>query len=109
MFDGLVQMFDSFTWESVWLLIGFGGQALFMSRFLVQLWASEKAGRSVVPVAFWYFSLAGGVILLIYAIYKKDPVFISGQALGLIVYVRNLYLIFAERSRTSEKDPPATN
>ena len=91
-------MFDWFTLEHLWVLVGFLGQALFMSRFVVQWWASERAGRSVVPVVFWYFSMGGGVILLIYSIYKKDPVFISGQALGLIVYARNLYLIFAERS-----------
>jgi lipid-A-disaccharide synthase-like uncharacterized protein len=97
-------MFDWLTWEHVWVLIGFLGQGLFMSRFLVQWLASEKVGRSVVPVAFWYFSVGGGVILLIYAIYKKDPVFISGQALGLIVYARNLYLIFAERSAAGRDD-----
>ncbi|MCE9522170.1 MAG: lipid-A-disaccharide synthase N-terminal domain-containing protein [Alphaproteobacteria bacterium] len=101
-------MFDWLTWELVWVLIGFGGQALFTSRFIVQWWASEKAGRSVVPVAFWYFSVGGGLILLIYAIYKKDPVFISGQALGLIVYARNLYLIFVERSNAGREEPPAT-
>jgi lipid-A-disaccharide synthase-like uncharacterized protein len=101
-------MFDWLTWENVWILIGFGGQAVFMSRMLVQWWASEQAGRSVVPVAFWWLSVLGGTILLTYAIYKRDPVFISGQALGLIVYVRNLYLIFAERSRSGDTDPPAT-
>jgi lipid-A-disaccharide synthase-like uncharacterized protein len=102
-------MFDWLTWENVWILIGFAGQALFMSRFLVQWWASEKAGRSVVPLAFWYFSVGGGLIVLAYAIYKKDPVFISGQALGLIVYARNLYLIFAERSAAgrADGDPPS--
>lgn len=102
-------MFGWLTTENIWLLIGFGGQALFMSRFLVQWWASEKAGRSVVPVMFWYFSVGGGVILLIYAIYRRDPVIISGQALGLIVYARNLYLIFAERSAAGQDDdkPPS--
>jgi len=99
-------MAEYLTWENVWILIGFGGQALFMSRFLVQWWASEKAGRSVVPLAFWYFSVGGGVILLLYAIYKRDPVFISGQALGLIVYGRNLYLIFAERAAAGQETPP---
>ncbi|MEQ1867427.1 MAG: lipid-A-disaccharide synthase N-terminal domain-containing protein, partial [Micropepsaceae bacterium] len=88
----------------------FAGQALFMSRFLVQWWESEKAGRSVVPVMFWYFSVGGGIVLLVYALYKKDPVFISGQALGLIVYARNLYLIFAERAaagRENGEEPPS--
>ena len=102
-------MTEWLTWENVWVLIGFGGQALFTSRFVVQWWASEQAGRSVVPVSFWFFSVGGGLILLAYAVYKKDPVFISGQALGLIVYARNLYLIFAERSRSGPGEPPATN
>lgn len=102
-------MFDWLTWEHVWILIGFTGQALFMSRFLVQWWASEQAGRSVVPVAFWYFSIGGGLIVLAYAIYRRDPVIISGQALGLIVYARNLYLILTERSRMGGKEPPASN
>jgi lipid-A-disaccharide synthase-like uncharacterized protein len=101
-------MFDWFTWEHAWILIGFGGQAVFTSRMLVQWWASEQVGRSVVPIAFWWLSVIGGTILLLYAIYRRDPVIISGQALGLIVYVRNLYLIFAERSRSGDGDPPAT-
>ena len=101
-------MFDWLTWEHIWILIGFGGQAVFTSRMLVQWWASEQAGGSVVPLAFWWLSVIGGTILLLYAIYRKDPVIISGQALGLIVYVRNLYLIFAERSRSQGQDPPAT-
>jgi lipid-A-disaccharide synthase-like uncharacterized protein len=101
-------MFDWLTWEHIWILIGFGGQAVFTSRMLVQWWASEQAGRSVVPIAFGWLSIVGGTILLLYAIYRKDPVIISGQALGLIVYIRNLYLIFAERSRSGDQDPPAT-
>jgi len=86
------------TTERVWLAIGFAGQALFASRFIIQWFKSEMEGRSVIPIAFWYFSLGGGVILVAYAIFKKDPVFIIGQAAGLIVYSRNLYLIFRERS-----------
>jgi lipid-A-disaccharide synthase-like uncharacterized protein len=86
------------TPERVWLAIGFAGQALFASRFIIQWFKSELEGRSVIPLAFWYFSLGGGVILLAYAIYKRDPVFIIGQASGLVVYSRNLYLIFRERS-----------
>lgn len=101
-------MFDWVTWEHVWVMIGFAGQALFMSRFVVQWWASEKAGRSVVPVAFWYFSVSGGIILLVYAIYRRDPVIISGQAFGLIVYARNLYLILTEHTRLGGSEPPAT-
>jgi lipid-A-disaccharide synthase-like uncharacterized protein len=78
-------------------MVGFAGQALFSMRFIVQWWHSERQKRSVIPVAFWYFSLAGGMTLLIYAIYRQDPVFIAGQAGGLFVYSRNLYFIYRER------------
>lgn len=81
---------------AVWLAIGFSGQALFSARFLVQWLASERARRSVIPLAFWYFSLAGGATLLAYAIHKRDPVFILGQASGLIIYSRNLYFVLRE-------------
>jgi len=81
------------TVEKVWLVIGFLGQGLFFMRFFVQWLASEREKRSTVPVAFWYFSLGGGVTLLAYALYKRDPVFILGQATGLFIYVRNLMLI----------------
>jgi lipid-A-disaccharide synthase-like uncharacterized protein len=81
----------------IWLVIGFAGQALFSMRFLIQWWTSERQKRSVIPVAFWYFSLAGGVTLLCYAIYRQDPVFIAGQAGGLFIYSRNLYFIYRER------------
>jgi lipid-A-disaccharide synthase-like uncharacterized protein len=77
---------------SIWMLLGVVGQALFSGRFLVQWIASERSGRSVLPVAFWYFSLLGGTALMIYAIHRRDPVFVFGQAAGLIVYARNLYL-----------------
>ena len=77
----------------VWVAIGFLGQALFSSRFLLQWLASERARRSVVPTAFWYLSLAGSSVLLAYAIHRADPVFIAGQAGGLAIYLRNLYLI----------------
>jgi lipid-A-disaccharide synthase-like uncharacterized protein len=79
--------------RTVWLGIGFLGQSTFSLRFLVQWWRSERAGRSVVPVAFWYLSLGGGVLLLIYAMYRRDPVFILGQLTGVFVYLRNLHLI----------------
>lgn len=84
------------TYKHIWLMIGLLGQGLFASRFIIQWFRSEQAGRSVMPIAFWYCSLAGGIVLLAYAIYKRDPVFIIGQATGLIVYGRNLYLIFRE-------------
>ena len=77
---------------SIWMCLGVVGQALFSGRFLVQWIASERSGRSVLPVAFWYFSLLGGTALLIYAVHRRDPVFIFGQAAGLIVYARNLHL-----------------
>lgn len=79
------------------LVLGFIAQGLFAARFLVQWIASERAGRSVVPVSFWFLSVSGGVLLLLYAILRKDPVFILGQASGLIIYGRNLYLIYRER------------
>jgi len=80
-----------------WLIIGFVGQALFSVRFLLQWIASERKGESVVPVLFWYFSLAGGLTLLAYAIYKQDPVFILGQSAGAFIYIRNLVLIFRKK------------
>jgi lipid-A-disaccharide synthase-like uncharacterized protein len=86
--------------ETFWLVLGFFAQALFFGRFFVQWIASEKAGKSVVPTLFWYFSLSGGLLLLIYAIYRKDPVFIIGQATGLLIYCRNLYLIAREKRNT---------
>lgn len=75
-----------------WLVIGFGAQALFTGRFLLQWIHSERHKRSVVPKAFWYLSLSGGSLLLAYAVHKRDPVFIVGQASGLLVYIRNLML-----------------
>jgi lipid-A-disaccharide synthase-like uncharacterized protein len=81
------------TTEHVWLGVGLLGQAFFSARFLVQWIASERRQQSVVPVQFWYFSLAGGLTLLAYAVYRLDPVFIIGQLTGLVVYLRNLYFI----------------
>ena len=83
--------------ELAWILIGLGGQLLFMMRFLVQWVVSEKAKRSVIPVAFWWLSIGGAVVLLAYAIYRTDPVFILGQSMGFFVYARNLWLIHAKR------------
>lgn len=79
--------------ELVWLTVGFGGQAIFASRFLYQWIASERAGRSHIPRAFWYLSLAGGLTLLSYAIHRGDPVFILGQTTGALIYIRNLVLL----------------
>jgi lipid-A-disaccharide synthase-like uncharacterized protein len=83
--------------SKAWLAVGLLGQACFFGRFLIQWIASERRRRSVVPVAFWYFSIVGGVILLAYAIHRQDPVFILGQATGLLVYARNLYFIGHQR------------
>jgi lipid-A-disaccharide synthase-like uncharacterized protein len=93
------------TWQQLWLGIGFLGQALFSMRFLIQWIATERIRRSVVPVAFWYFSIVGGITLLAYAIYRKDPVFIVGQAVGLVVYGRNLYFIWRGRKQDADKAP----
>ena len=83
--------------QTIWLGIGFLGQALFSARFIVQWLASERVRQSVIPHAFWWFSLAGGVTLLAYALWRGDPVFVFGQSLGLFVYVRNLMLIRRNR------------
>ncbi|MDA1260976.1 MAG: lipid-A-disaccharide synthase N-terminal domain-containing protein [Planctomycetota bacterium] len=91
------------TAEMIWVGIGFGGQALFFCRFLVQWLASERAGRSVMPVAFWWFSIGGAAIVLAYAIYRRDPVFIAGQSFGFLIYARNLWLI-----RREMQAPPPT-
>lgn len=85
------------TTEQVWLGVGLLGQALFSARFIVQLIASERRRESVIPRQFWYFSLGGGLTLLFYAMYRRDPVFILGQGAGLFVYARNLYFIHHKR------------
>ncbi|MGB3867285.1 MAG: lipid-A-disaccharide synthase N-terminal domain-containing protein [Xanthobacteraceae bacterium] len=84
-----------------WVVLGFVAQAFFTMRFVVQWVASERARQSVIPLAFWFFSIGGGVLLLIYALYRRDPVFIAGQGLGLIVYFRNLYFILLNGKQTS--------
>jgi lipid-A-disaccharide synthase-like uncharacterized protein len=88
--------------ETLWLVVGFAGQLLFTARFLVQWISSERQKRSVIPVGFWYLSVAGGVTLLAYAIYRLDPVFIAGQATGVFIYARNLY--FIRRAGTEQFD-----
>ncbi|PWK72742.1 lipid-A-disaccharide synthase N-terminal domain-containing protein [Aminobacter sp. AP02] len=95
--DVFVAQFDG------WILLGFIAQGLFTMRFVVQWLASERAKRSVVPIAFWFFSLGGGALLLIYAIKRQDPVFIAGQGLGLFIYIRNLWLIANERRLAMSK------
>lgn len=80
------------------VLFGFAGQFVFMLRFVVQWLASERRGRSVIPLAFWYLSVSGGIMLLVYALLRQDPVFVVGQGLGLFIYARNLVLIHRRRS-----------
>lgn len=86
------------TIDHIWLLVGFAGQGLFASRFIVQWFKSEVEGRSIIPVAFWYCSLGGGIVTLAYTIHLGSVPLSLGQASGLVVYSRNLYLIFRERS-----------
>ncbi|GAB6162367.1 lipid-A-disaccharide synthase N-terminal domain-containing protein [Desulfothermus naphthae] len=85
--------------DKIWLGIGFFAQALFASRFIVQWIASEKAKESVVPEAFWYISLLGGILLFLYATWRQDPVFMLGQGSGIFIYSRNLYLIHKKKKR----------
>ncbi|WP_447974843.1 lipid-A-disaccharide synthase N-terminal domain-containing protein [Nitrospira sp. Kam-Ns4a] len=99
-------MIPTTTTELLWLGIGFLGQTLFFMRWVVQWFVSERSAESRVPVAFWYFSLIGGLITLAYAIYRKDPVFIAGQAVGALIYVRNLMLIFRS-ARAARPASPA--
>ena len=100
MMDAVLGFLRVETWlEFWWVVVGLTGQAMFTTRFVVQWLASEKAGRSLVPVAFWWLSIAGGLILFLYALYRQDPVFILGQGMGIFVYSRNLWLIHAERRR----------
>ncbi|MEW6711333.1 MAG: lipid-A-disaccharide synthase N-terminal domain-containing protein [Candidatus Riflebacteria bacterium] len=80
-----------------WLIVGFAGQILFSLRFFVQWLASEKQKKSVIPVSFWYFSIFGSFLLLSYAIHRQDPVFILGQSMGFVIYIRNLVLIDREK------------
>jgi len=96
LYDVFVARFD------LWLAFGLVAQLLFTARFLVQWFASERAGRSVIPLAFWYLSLAGGSMTLVYGLVRREPVIILGQVTAVLIYVRNLMLIFAERRRTRD-------
>ncbi len=99
----MIQAFQDFIARSseielIWLGIGFAAQGLFSARFLVQLIASERRRQSVVPETFWYLSLLGGLMLLVYAIHRADPVIALGQVFGIVVYARNIWFL-------SRKDP----
>jgi len=80
------------TWDA-WVALGLVAQGVFFARFLIQWLASERARQSVIPVAFWYLSLLGSMLLLVYSVHVKDPVFILGQSTGSIIYIRNIVLI----------------
>jgi lipid-A-disaccharide synthase-like uncharacterized protein len=82
-----------------WVVLGFVAQAFFTMRFLVQWIASEKVGKSVIPIAFWWCSIGGGLLLFVYALYRRDPVFILGQGFGVFVYLRNLQFVMRERKQ----------
>lgn len=88
----------------VWLITGFTGQAMFSARFLVQWLASERMKRSIIPEAFWYLSLVGGLVLLAYAIHRQDPIFILGQSVGCFIYLRNIYFVRREKLRRSASE-----
>ena len=96
--------------KHIWIAVGFLGQALFFGRFFVQWIASERRKASVIPTSFWFLSLGGGFILLLYSIHRRDPVFIAGQATGMFIYARNLWFIYRPPAvRTAETptgDPP---
>lgn len=97
-------IYNVFVLKLSWgVLVGFVGQLLFTMRFLVQWIATERARKSVFPVAFWFFSLGGGIVLFGYALAIKDPVFILGQGFGVFVYLRNLYFVYRERRSSGLK------
>jgi lipid-A-disaccharide synthase-like uncharacterized protein len=97
MAEMLAALGDMSRTEIIWLAVGFGAQMMFSARFLVQWIASERLRRSIIPDAFWYFSFIGGAMLLTYAIYRRDPVFIMGQTFGLVVYSRNIYFLWTQK------------
>ncbi len=99
-YDAFVMKFD------FWLVFGVVAQLLFAARFIVQWIVSEKAGKSVIPFAFWFFSMGGGIMTLIYGIVKREPVIILGQGLSTIIYIRNIMLIMKERKEEPAGDAP---
>lgn len=97
------------TTEKLWLALGFVAQLLFAMRFIVQWLASERARQSIVPETFWYFSVAGGVLLFAYAIYRLDPVFMLGQGMGLLIYSRNIQMIWRSKQAAADGNAVATS
>tara|TARA_B100000989_G_scaffold123599_1_gene91355 strand:+ start:100 stop:390 length:291 start_codon:yes stop_codon:yes gene_type:complete len=96
----MISFFNNLTfYEIIFLIVGFVGQGLFASRFIVQWIYSERKGESHIPIIFWYLSIFGGIGLLTYAIFRKDPVIILGQSFGIFVYIRNLFLIYKKRNK----------
>jgi lipid-A-disaccharide synthase-like uncharacterized protein len=95
--------------ETVWLTVGFLGQGLFFTRWIVQWFRSERERESTIPLSFWYLSLIGGLITLAYAIYRKDPVFIAGQSVGAVVYLRNLILIHRNKANLHLASSPGSS
>lgn len=96
--------------ETFWLIVGFSGQALFTARFLIQWISSERARKSIIPLAFWWCSIGGSMVLLSYAIWRRDPVFILGQSTGFFIYARNLHLLHREGKESASgagDDKPA--
>lgn len=87
---------------NVWIILGFTGQAMFTARFIVQWIASEKKGESFIPVVFWFLSVFGSSIVLAYAIYRRDPVFIAAYGFGNFIYFRNLILIYKKKNRDNK-------
>ena len=97
----MIEYFDNLSrYELFFLIIGFLGQGLFASRFIVQWIYSEKKGESSIPLIFWYLSIFGGIGLLVYAIFRKDPVIIAGQSFGIFIYLRNLILIYKKKRKS---------
>jgi lipid-A-disaccharide synthase-like uncharacterized protein len=98
--------------EVIWVTVGGIGQACFGGRMILQWWVSERQKQSVIPVAFWYLSLVGGVMMLAYALWRTDPVFIAGQLLSLVIYIRNIKLFRVEQRMkisTPEEDPSGSS
>ena len=105
MLADLVQSLGNYLYEvfvvrfDAWAVLGFMAQAMFSARFIVQWIASERARRSIIPTAFWWFSIAGGALLFVYSLHRKDPVFIAGQGAGLFIYARNIMFVLREQRR----------